>query len=63
MKVSLVECRKSFLKYLDKASRSPVEVCRNGKSVGVIISLKEYETMKANIEAAHKMYFRTGFGW
>ena len=40
------EAKTHFGEFIDKAQREPVKVTRRGRTVGVMVSVDEYEAMK-----------------
>lgn len=41
------EAKTHFGEFIDKAQREPVKVTRRGRTVGVLVSKEEYESMRS----------------
>ena len=40
------EAKTHFGEFIDKAQRGPVKVTRRGRTVGIMVSVEEYESMR-----------------
>ena len=54
------EAKNNFGELLDAAHREPVEISKKGRAVAVLLSVEDYEEMKARLRGAEKP---TDFSW